>query len=357
MENGELSQANEKSVLRDRRSRFAHSPFSSGAYTLFEVLIALALMSTVIALISVSTDIYLRNMVVNRSEVEEAQLARALLEKIAKDIRNVVVAVREEQLEVDTESLSSLFGFSAGLDESYLASGTASNEMESSEADSSSEDETEVYGTIPGIYGDLEWLQIDTAQLPRGEMFGSRQVRSGTSALADRLSPSKTILYYLGKDTGQISDQEDPRYQPENLIGSLGRHLDQTALQYGLFRRQLDRMVSQYAVNEGLETEYEQYDEPIAPEVEWIKFAYFDPTASQQQNESGDWIEYWDMDEMQCLPTAIRITIGFRRQRFGTSFFSGQSNDEISTVVYSLVVPIPVTVDLPPDETTTETQD
>ncbi|MDR1141612.1 MAG: hypothetical protein LBL62_07965 [Planctomycetaceae bacterium] len=312
------------------------------AYTLFEVLISLVLMTVILMFVTMAIDLYLRQMVVNRTEVEESQLARAVLEKIARDIRSVIVAVREEQLEVDTESLTSLFGFSTDLSASGIAdtvtSDTTTGQSEQSE-------QTEIYGTMPGIYGDSEWIQIDTALLPRGEMYGSRQVRN--FGIADRLSSSKTILYYLGNETGQMTGSDDPRYEPDQLIGSLGRSLDKTAVRYGLFRRQLDRFVTQYAVNEGLETEYEQYDEPLAPEVEWIEFAYFDPTAGQE-GSTGDWVEYWDMDERQVLPTAIRITVAVRKQSFGQSVFSWSDNGTtIPTIIYSLVVPIPVTIEIP----------
>ncbi|MDR3199638.1 MAG: hypothetical protein LBU34_17355 [Planctomycetaceae bacterium] len=324
----------------------------SRAYTLFEVLIALALMTVILMFIMMATDLYLRQMAVNRTEVEESQLARAVLEKIARDIRSVIVAVREEQLEVDTESLTSLFGFSADLSVSGAGnSATAGNEAELTEQAESSET-SEIYGTMPGIYGDSEWIQIDTALLPRGEMYGSRQTRS--FGMTDRLSPSKTILYYLGGETGQMTGLDDPRYQPDQLMGSLGRSLDSTAVRYGLFRRQLDRYVTQYALNEGLETEYEQYDEPLAPEVEWIEFAYFDPAAGQE-GSAGDWVEYWDMDERQTLPTAIRITVAIRKQSFGQSVFSwSDNNTTIPAIVYSLVVPIPVTIEIPETEEDSE---
>jgi len=234
------------------------------AYTLFEVLIVLALLTTVLLLISMAVHIYIRQVSINRTEVEEAQLARIILEKIDQDIRSVIVAVREEILEVDTAALSAVMGLEGTTDLlTGLAGAVAGEETDETEES----EETMIYGTIPGIYGDLEWLQIDTAKLPRGEMYGSRQIRRGTSFAADRLSASKTVLYYLGRDTGQMSIN-DPRYQPDKLIGAVGRSLDPYALQYGLFRRQLDRQAMQYAIQEGVEAEHEQYDEPLAPEVE-----------------------------------------------------------------------------------------
>jgi type II secretory pathway pseudopilin PulG len=311
------------------------------AYTLFEVLIVLALLTVVLMLVSLAVDIHLRQMVINRTEVEEAQLARTVLEKIAHDIRSVVVSVRNEQLEVDTALLAIAMGLAT---DSVLTTETATEETETET------EETVIYGEIPGIYGGLDWIQIDTARLPRGEMYGSRQVRRGTSAASDRLSPSKTVLYYLGSETGQLT-LDDPRYQSEQLIGSIGRPFDPNAVRYGLFRRQLDRQVMQYAIQEGRETEDEQYDEPMVPEVEWIEFAYFDPTAAQT-GTTGEWIESWDMDDRRMLPTAIRITAAIRRPDFGRGLLSSwtATSENVQPVIYSLVVPIPVHIDVPSEE-------
>jgi hypothetical protein len=309
-----------------------------------EVLIVLALLTTLLLLISMALHIHLRQMSINRTEVEEAQLARIILNKIAQDIYSVIVSLREEILEVDTAALSAVMGLEGASD--LFAGLTVEVPEESGEDD---EEPPIIYGALPGIYGDLEWIQIDTAKLPRGEMYGSRQIRRGTSNAADRLSASKTVLYYLGRDTGQMTI-DDPRYQPDRLIGAIGRSLDPQALQYGLFRRLLDRQATQYAIQEGVETEHEQYDEPFAPEVEWIKFYYFDPTIEQQET-MGDWVESWDMDDRQMLPLAIQITLAIRRPDVGRSFFSwGTSATLKEPVVYSLIVPIPVSIDIPPAE-------
>lgn len=322
------------------------------AYTLIEVLISLALMTAVLGMILTAIDIYLRNMVVSRTETEEAQLASAILEKIARDIRSVVVAAQEETLEVDTESLALLFGFSSGVVDDSAFAGAGTDEEE--EPEGSGEEEEIIYGAMPGIYGDLDWIQIDTARLPRGEMYGAKQVRSGSSYMPDRLSPSKTIRYYLGEETERSYSGRNS--ESTEQTDSLGRRYDSRAMQVGLFRRQLDRMVFQYTLDEGTDEEYEEYDNLLAEEVQWIEFAYFDPTQSQQ-GQVGQWIDYWDMDEMQMLPTAVKITVGIRRMNLGRSFFSfssSQSDDKDPVIVYSLTVPIPVTVDIPEESDSEE---
>ena len=311
------------------------------AYTLFEVLIVLGLLTTILLLISTALDIHLRQMVINRTEIEEAQLARTVLNKIAQDIRSVVVAVREENLEVDTAALTAVMGLESAAD---LLTGLDEENTETEDYE-----EPVIYGAIPGIYGGLDWIQIDTAKLPRGEMYGSRQVRRGTSSAADRLSASKTVFYYLGQDTGQLT-LDDPRYQPEQLIGSIGRSLDPNAVRYGLFRRQLDRQAMQYAIQEGVEAEYERDDEVLAPEVEWIEFYYFDPTI-EQMGAMGDWVDVWDMDDRQMLPLAVQITVAIRRPEVKRSLLSaGSANTVQEPVIYSLVVPIPVNIDIPAEE-------
>jgi|GEM_PF-1422053 len=311
------------------------------AFTLIEVMIVLALLTTLILFISMALDIHLRQMLISRTEVEEARLARVILETIAKDIRSVVIPLREEQLEVDTAALTGVMGMPGAAD---LLDGIDREALENYEADEDGE-EPLIYGTLPGIYGDVEWIQIDTARLPRGEMYGSRQIRRGTSFAADRLSATKTVFYYLGRDTGTLA-MDDPLYQPDRLTGSIGRSYDPNALQYGLFRRQLDRYAMQYAIHEGLDWEYERDDEPLAPEVERIEFYYFDPTI-EQLSTMGDWVEYWDMDERQMLPSAVMIVVGIRRNDFGRGLLSlGQTNDRESVVTYSLIVEIPVTQDI-----------
>ena len=317
------------------------------AYTLFEVLLVLALLSTLLLLIGTAIDIHIRQMAINRTEVEEAQLARTLLDKIAQDIRSVIVAIREEYLEIDASALTAVMGLEStsdlleGLEGLMEDEGEGEGEYEETEAPI-------LYGTIPGIYGSSDWIQVDTAKLPRGELYGSRQVRRGTALAADRLSASKTVLYYLGADTGLLT-LDDPRYQPEKLIGSLGRSFDYRAAQYGLFRRQLDRQAMQYAIQEGIEFEYEQDDEPLAPEVEWIEFAYFDPTINEL-GMTGDWISEWDMDERQELPLAVQITVAIRRPDLGRGLLSWGTQQIKEPVVYSKIVMIPVTIDVPSEE-------
>jgi len=326
------------------------------AFTLLEMLIVLALLSTVMLTISITIDIHLRQMTINRTEVEEAQLARVILEKIARDIRSVIVPLRQEHLEVDT-SILDMMGLE-GFDDLFDEFGWEGFDLQGFDLqDTEDREELLIYGTLPGIYGGPNWIQIDTARLPRGEMFGARQIQRGTSFAVDRLSASKTVLYYLGRDTGTIT-RDDPRFQTERLMGSLGRSLEHNAPQYGLFRRLLDRQASQFAMHEGIEWEHERDDELLAHEVESVEFLYFDPTIGVL-GMTGDWVDHWDMDDRQMFPSAVKIIVGIRRPDFGRSLSTlGQTEAREPVVFYSLIVPIPITVDAVPfDEFNEEWED
>jgi hypothetical protein len=73
----------------NRRRRRCKVPRS--AFTLFELILAIALSVTLIALIGTAINLYLTRVDASRTEVEEAQLARSILSMIADDIRATAI--------------------------------------------------------------------------------------------------------------------------------------------------------------------------------------------------------------------------------------------------------------------------
>ena len=326
------------------------------AFTIIEILIALVLMTVVLYLTGLAIDTHLRLMESSRTEVEESQLGRALLEKVARDIRSVTVAKKEENLAVDTSIFASMFDSSllGGADTSALLGDESSTGSESTETTNEITDippeEGTVVGSMPGIYGSVNWIQIDTGRLPRGETFKTQWVLAEGTSLGDRVSPTKTALYYIGDDTGMMSEEDSTE---ERLSGSLGQSYDRFAVKYGLYRRLLDRYVTEYATENELEAKYETYDEALAPEVESIEFYYYD-------TENEEWIDYWDMDEMGSLPGAVRVILEIRkkaRQQSAMRGIFGSPRQEINTLVFSTVVPMPLSYVAPVAEEEEETTD
>lgn len=322
------------------------------AFTLIEVLLALVLMSIVLYIIGFAIETSMRLMESSRTEVEETQLARALLEKISRDIRSVVVASEPENLQIDPGIFDSMFESSMGIDaSSLLGETTGSEDSEESSSGTSggvvySEELPEagtVVGSLPGIYGSLDWIQIDTGRLPRGETYQTDWVLAEGTSRGDRSSPTKTAFYYLGEGTGSLSREESAE---EKISGSLGQSYERYSPSYGLYRRQLDRYVSEYAYENSLEAEYEEYDEALAPEVENIEFYYYD-------SENEEWIDYWDMDEFGTLPGAVQVILEVRKKFIPRSTLPGMfrsSQEEIPTLTYSIIVPMPLSYVAPETE-------
>jgi len=68
----------------------------------------------------------------------------------------------------------------------------------------------------------------------------------------------------------------------------------------GLMRRELDRAVSSFAVNNGNYMRLENSGVLLAPEVNGLQFRYFDGT---------QWYDQWDSLEMDALPLAVEVTL------------------------------------------------
>ncbi|MGL4943650.1 MAG: prepilin-type N-terminal cleavage/methylation domain-containing protein [Thermoguttaceae bacterium] len=312
-------------------------------YTLLEVLIALALLTVVLTIVGTSLQQYWRFVSIGRTTVVESELARAILELIARDLRNVLMTQSDAETEVDTAAITGLSDPAAVSALTSSITGTSAS-TESGDAATIPESGT-IVGSASGVYGTTEWIQIDTTRLPRGEQGRAKVWRPSASPLTDRVSPSKNVLYYLGRDTGTTSDAASEH----EIVDSLGRRIGLSAQSSGLFRRAFDRSVTELMLEDGSSesVEIEAEDELLASEVEAIEFLYFDPNAGQE-GTAGDWVEEWDMDELGALPKAVKVTLWMRRKPSETrsvsttvaTTASGQRSEDL--LVFSLIVALPV---------------
>ncbi len=65
--------------------------FQRAGFTLFELILAIALSAVLLALVGTAITLYLTRIDAGNSRVEEAQLARSILAKIAEDIRGATI--------------------------------------------------------------------------------------------------------------------------------------------------------------------------------------------------------------------------------------------------------------------------
>jgi prepilin-type N-terminal cleavage/methylation domain-containing protein len=196
------------------------------AFTLLEVILALALAAVVLGLLAMAVEIHLRVADKSRFRVEEAQLARTLLERIAEDLRNAVPCSQSSS--------------SGGC-----------------------------------LLGNGRELQVDISHLPRTERPVGLLV-GDSPPLAARLSDARTVTYALAGDG--LSDGSATR--------PTGAAAASANTNGGLIRRELERAAFTFAGQQGLGDELEQATELLAPEVTDLQFSYFDGSTTYDEWDS-----------------------------------------------------------------------
>ncbi len=270
-------------------------------FTLLEVIVALGLVAILLAALGAAVDFHYRVVQKARAQVEEAQLARTLLERIAQDIRGAVPydPVNFEKLipglvtQAAQSDLSSLAG-AAGLDSELLGELTGGSDVSELGGDWTM---TTLPRSVPGLYGGSDWIEVDVSRLPRPDQLSSEIMLSSEGLFIDRVSDVKTVAYFV------VSPEETINYSFAAMPGITGFEE-----QGGLVRRELDRAVTVWAAQTGELDTIDQQLQPIAPEVAAIQFAYFD---------GSGWTDSWDSGSQGCLPKAVEIRLYLRPKSVG----------------------------------------
>ena len=299
------------------------------AFTLLELILALALTGVIAGLIGGLIQLYLVNQQTGRDSVRQAQMARAILNMIAEDVRTTV---RYQQF--DTSGLVQLLstdtgsggggsggggggasagggsgGASAGGSGSTgaptggaptggapsgggAASGPTASEAPASMAPAS---------LPPGIYGSSTSIEIDLSRLPRPDEYYPKLGNTSLGSIGDMPSDVKTVGYYV--QAPRSDGVQDSLGQLSQQAASLSSNAV-SATNGGLVRRSVDRAVTQYAYEVGQSIQLSRTGELIAPEVLAIEFQYFDGSTWQIQ---------WD-GSTQGLPQVVKITIAMQRE-------------------------------------------
>lgn len=264
--------------------------------TLLEVILSLALTSLVLVLIGMAVRLNLLTLDSRRSDVEQAQLARAILRHMAADLRSAVCYRPVESSDLP-DTGGNVDGMAGGL-AGTIAPGVAGNADPGGQAGAgtSSQNNTNIQSStqttaVPGLYGNQYELQVDTSRLPRVDQYNPGLAGADATTAVDIPSDVKTVAYYL-----RTADET-------GTAGTSGAGASATeATTAGLVRRERDRAVTSYAAqNGGLESSTSD-GQLLAPEVNRLEFRYFDGT---------EWATEWDATERNGLPVAVEITLGF----------------------------------------------
>lgn len=269
-------------MLRQHDAGFCRQPFTkqppwmvqavfgnnAGAYrtafTLVEVVLALALSIILMGLLASATRMFLMDLDIEREDLTRARAARAVLQLMADDFRAAV-----QYKEIDTGALDEAIESA----ESMIPGG----EEEVAEV----EEEAPVTVEQPGMAGNRTSISFDISRLPRRDQYLPSLDSSGGNVVS-MPSEIRNVNYMVG--TVQEND------------ASAGGRSGQ-APRVGLLRMEYDRAAKRYADDGGgTMPGYEM----LAEEVKQIGFRYYDGAA---------WADQWDTNEMRTLPVAIEITL------------------------------------------------
>lgn len=323
---------------------------SRSAFTLIELMLSLALIVVATALVGSLMQMFSRNFATRGDDIRREQLARALLTRIADDIRAVVLPQ-----EYDTSVLEQLLGASGGASASGAAaatnptsstSSTSSLASSASPPDSSSaaspatgEDLSTMVTTNmpPGIHGDQYSLIVDVSRIPRPDEYIMQTATMTDHFIADVPGDMKTVTYFIQSPTNMGVDDSLAQFAATSDSASAVS----SGQASGLVRRQLDRAVTAYAEEMGNTQRLQRTGDLLAPEVVSLEFAYFDGV---------DWLTEWD-SSTQSLPWLVEITLAMQTATAGetTPLTAGISISQLPYAdrkaygieVYQLVVAIP----------------
>ncbi|MFK7819303.1 MAG: prepilin-type N-terminal cleavage/methylation domain-containing protein, partial [Planctomycetaceae bacterium] len=270
-------------------------PSKRSGFTLLEILIALGLMVLLIAAVSQSLTMYVNLSTLGREEAEQAQIGRAVVQQIARDIRSVTFnTVDQDDFLMDDSGGSEVgsedeFGTDDGSDDF----GTDT----SMEADDTPPVET-------GILGSSEELIL---YVNRPERRVEYVAREDAVSPKDRVSDSLTVYYYLARPGGS------------GVPGEFAQTLTQGASSrdiLGLARMEGDRQAINTAMAENDTNVQVEASSLLAEEIVAIQFRYFG---------GGEWVEEWDSVDSNSMPQAIEIIVSVQIPKDGESVVTPQS--------------------------------
>jgi type II secretory pathway pseudopilin PulG len=258
------------------------------AFTLIEIVLAIALASTVMYLLVTAIELFLVRVDSSRSQTESAQLARTILDQMADDLSNarLYAPVRSTDGGDSSGSGSPGGGSSAGENPSPSGAGGSGNSSSGGSDASTSFDASDV----SGIFGTAEEIRIDRTAYTNWERATRDVELEETAASGDR---PLSVRYYLG---------DGDFYTPERMAqrGTVEEEdADQIA---GLYRdtaptAALDDEDDPLAAMTQTDV---AHVELLAPEVVKLELAYFDGT---------DLVAEWDTFDEEGLPGGVEIRL------------------------------------------------
>ena len=298
------------------------------AFTLLELILALSLSVVVLLTITMAINVYWKQFDIRRTNVEEAQLARALLRHMADDLRSAMQYSPADLTGLEAVAQNGGAGAAAaalgggtdgGSDGNDLPGGESDDQQSGGSGQSDSpmggaktgddtgsatggfteggddpaaDEEGAATGSTVGLYGSATELRMDVSRLPRVDQYEALLASPAVDAV-EIPSDIKTVTYFLrSEESADAANTPLSTSMPvESTLTGRGR---------GLMRREVDRATSSWAEQSGGTAAATDQARLLAEEVIGLSFQYFDGT---------QWLADWNSDEYGGLPLAVEILL------------------------------------------------
>jgi len=290
-------------------------------FTLIEVILAMALTAVVLLIVAAGIGVQLRAFATSRARVERAQLARVLLHRMADDLRGLLPPGDAAGHAPEAETSN---GEEPSTSEDNASATTSDSSDDATEEVDAGDEDSEVSESVPGVYGELDWLRIDVVQAARPSTSSYETSAPSAESEPPLARQIKTITYYV------VPPQQGTAAALSAGSGESGG---------GLVRHELVGPAAARVAELGLLEYRDQQITPLAAEVEAVEFRYHD---------GDDWVESWDTAVCGTLPSAIEIRLFLspipQRDNRPAGSVGGTSEDPagLPHVQYRLIVPITI---------------
>lgn len=271
------------------------------AFSLIELIVALALSVVLISAIYSAISLHWRYETLGRERINRAQVSLAILRRMSEDLGSVmfsVPAVTETEEEAETTTTDS----------------TTDEETESTSST------TSVTPVSLGIVGTANSLQLDVSQLQLQDFVPvvdpSEPVATTPAIPSELVRVTWTLI------------------RPQRSADPSATGLQSLIINPALVRDLVDRLQESVPdeVADASSTVTEIPDSSIlAREVVELQFRYFD---------GYSWVAEWDSTEMGRLPRAVEVSLGFLNQEYRpASTTNSPGSVSITTVKHVIQVP------------------
>jgi Tfp pilus assembly protein PilV len=298
----ESSECRGKAALLSRRR----------AFTLLEVILASGLSLVLLAALYAALKLHLTFAQKAPEQVRRSQQARAILMRIARDVRAVLTEAGDQTSQgnsgqtttADTASSGSNTGTSSATSSSTTTT-TSDPSMDTTATD------PDVYAAAFGMLGGSDWMQLYVAGNRPNLDDAELSALSGSVAQASNLV---RVTYALTMLTGTA----DAQGRTERLA---------------LARSEVASIGAQRLDSSGDEADLRATTEYLCDDLAYVQFQYWDDTLAT-------WVESWGVDVPVAPPRAIKVILSLQRPEEFSETQLGLGSGSTWDPYFELVIPI-----------------